>query len=77
VSVRLQRTVLNWRWWAVAPLLLLLLPVAVVSWAMEGVSEGREMTANVELLPLPEPVVVAEELEFGAILATQHQEPTT
>jgi len=40
VSVRLQRTVLNWRWWAVAPLFLLLLPIAVIAWAVEGMSDG-------------------------------------
>lgn len=40
MNVRLHRTILNWRWWVIAPLLLLLLPVAVVSWIMEGVSDG-------------------------------------
>ena len=40
MSMRLERTVLNWRWWAVAPLFLLLLPIAAVAWAVEGMSDG-------------------------------------
>jgi len=40
VSRRFERTVMNWRWWAIAPLLLLLLPIAAVAWALEGMSDG-------------------------------------
>jgi hypothetical protein len=40
MSRRLGRTVMNWRWWAIAPLFLLLLPIAAVAWAVEGMSGG-------------------------------------
>lgn len=40
MNVRLHRTVLNWRWWAIFPLLLLLLPIAVVAWIAAGMSDG-------------------------------------
>ena len=40
MSRRFERTVMNWRWWAIAPLLLLLLPIAAVAWAVEGMSGG-------------------------------------
>lgn len=40
MNVRLQRTVLNWRWWAIFPLLLLLLPIAAGARAVEGMSNG-------------------------------------
>ncbi len=40
MSRRFERTVMNWRWWATAPLLLLLLPIAAVAWAVEGMSDG-------------------------------------
>jgi hypothetical protein len=40
VSRRFERTVMNWRWWAIAPLFLLLLPIAVIAWAVEGMSDG-------------------------------------
>jgi len=31
---------MNWRWWVITPLLLLLLPIAAVAWAVEGMSDG-------------------------------------
>ena len=34
MSRRFERTVKNWRWWAIAPLFLLLLPIVVVAWAI-------------------------------------------
>lgn len=44
MSRRLERTVMNWRWWVITPLfllLLLLLPlIAAVAWAVEGTSGG-------------------------------------
>ena len=40
MSRRLERTVMNWRWWVIAPLFLLLLPIAAVAWAVEGMSDG-------------------------------------
>lgn len=40
MSRRFERTVMNWRWWAIAPLLILLLPIAAVAWAAGGVSVG-------------------------------------
>jgi hypothetical protein len=40
VSRRFERTVMNWRWWAIAPLFILLLPIAAVAWAVEVMSDG-------------------------------------
>lgn len=40
MSRRFERTVMSWRWWATAPLFLLLLPIAAVAWAMAGMSDG-------------------------------------
>lgn len=44
MSRRFERTVMNWRWWVITPLfllLLLLLPlIAAVAWAVEGMSDG-------------------------------------
>jgi len=43
VNRRLERTVMNWRWWVITPLLLLLLPIAAVAWfVVEVVSDGVE-----------------------------------
>lgn len=44
MSRRLERTVMNWRWWATAPLFSLFLPllllIIAVAWAVEGMSNG-------------------------------------
>ncbi len=40
MGTRMDRTVLNWRWWVVAPLFLMLLPIAAIAWAAEGASDG-------------------------------------
>jgi len=43
VNRRFERTVMNWRWWVITPLLLLLLPIAAVAWfVVEVVSDGVE-----------------------------------
>ncbi|HEY8342642.1 MAG TPA: hypothetical protein VIK75_06550 [Calditerricola sp.] len=43
-EARAARTIMNWRWWATAPLFLLLLfllpPIAAVTWVVEGMSNG-------------------------------------
>ena len=40
MSRRFERTVMNWRWWVTVPLFLMLLPIAAVAWAVEGMSDG-------------------------------------
>lgn len=50
MSRRLERTVMNWRWWVITPLfllLLLLLPlIAAVAWVVEGMSNGAAKLAQ-------------------------------
>jgi hypothetical protein len=44
MSQRIERTAMNWRWWATAPLFFLLLPLLLLiiaaAWAVEGMSKG-------------------------------------
>ena len=37
--MKLRRTVLNWRWWVVLPVFLVLLPLALISWLAEALSD--------------------------------------
>ncbi len=40
MNVRIQRTLLNWRWWVVMPVFAVLLPLAIVTMLAEAVSDG-------------------------------------
>jgi len=39
MNIRLQRTILNWRWWLVLPVFAVLFPLAILTMLAEAVGE--------------------------------------